>query len=120
MPPTYRCSNTRQITTASPLVNFALFDLVGKLLSPRIRDLGKITLIRNETSTDTVKRYPHAGPLLSARWNEDLIAECWPDLLRMVGSLKYGQATALPAGTFPTSCWPTSPRHTARTSTSSA
>ncbi|MGI5490344.1 Tn3 family transposase [Microtetraspora malaysiensis] len=44
--------------------------------------------------TDTVKRYPHAGPLLSARWNEDLITECWPDLLRMAGSLKYGQATA--------------------------
>ncbi|MGN9847055.1 Tn3 family transposase [Nonomuraea sp. H19] len=67
---------------------------MGKLLSPRIRDLGKITLIRDETPTETVKRYPHAGPLLSARWNEDLIAECWPDLLRMAGSLKYGQATA--------------------------
>ncbi|MFI7153487.1 Tn3 family transposase [Nonomuraea sp. NPDC050022] len=36
------------------LINFALFDLVGKLLSPRIRDLGKITLIRDETPTDTV------------------------------------------------------------------
>ncbi|MEU4409076.1 Tn3 family transposase [Streptosporangium sp. NPDC023963] len=76
------------------LINFALFDLVGKLLSPRIRDLGKITLIRDETPTETVKRYPHAGPLLSARWNEELITECWPDLLRMAGSLKYGQATA--------------------------
>ncbi|MFI9597714.1 Tn3 family transposase [Nonomuraea sp. NPDC052265] len=74
------------------LINFALFDLVGKLLSPRIRDLGKITLIRDETPTDTVKRYPHAGPLLSTRRNEDLITECWP----------------------------TSPRRTARTSTSSA
>ncbi|MFG1967332.1 Tn3 family transposase, partial [Nonomuraea sp. NPDC049028] len=39
-------------------------------------------------------REAHAGPLLSARWNEDLITECWPDLLRMAGSLKYGQATA--------------------------
>ncbi len=28
------------------LANFALFDLVGKQLSPRIRDLGKITLYR--------------------------------------------------------------------------
>ena len=26
------------------MVNFALFDLVGKALTPRIRDLGKITL----------------------------------------------------------------------------
>ena len=40
------------------------------------------------------KLYPHAGPLLSARWNEDLVADCWSDLLRMAGSLKYGQATA--------------------------
>ena len=28
------------------LANFALFDLVGLQLSPRIRDLGKITLYR--------------------------------------------------------------------------
>ena len=42
----------------------------------------------------TGKLYPHAGPLLSARWNEDLVAGCWSDLLRMAGSLKYGQATA--------------------------
>ena len=27
------------------LINFALFDLVGKALTPRIRDLGKITLV---------------------------------------------------------------------------
>jgi TnpA family transposase len=68
------------------LVNFALFDLVGKLLSPRIRDLGKITLIRDDTPTEITKRYPHAGPLLSARWDEDLIADCWDDLLRTVTS----------------------------------
>jgi TnpA family transposase len=81
------------------LINFALFDLVGKVLSPRIRDLGKITLIRDDTPTATTARYPHAGPLLAARWNEALIEECWPDLLRMADSLKadslkYGQATA--------------------------
>ncbi len=76
------------------LVNFALFDLVGKLLSPRIRDLGKITLVRDDTPTEITKRYPHAGPLLGARWNEDLVAGCWDDLLRMGGSLKYGQASA--------------------------
>lgn len=76
------------------LINFALFDLVGKHLSPRIRDLGKITLCRDVTPTEATKRYPHAGPLLGARWNEDLITECWPDLLRMAGSLKYGEATA--------------------------
>jgi TnpA family transposase len=39
-------------------------------------------------------RYPHAGPLLTDRLNTDLIVDVWPDLLRMVGSLKLGEATA--------------------------
>ena len=51
-------------------------------------------MVRDDTPTGTGKLYPHAGPLLSARWNEDLVADCWSDLLRMAGSLKYGQATA--------------------------
>src|SRR5260370_19672701 len=76
------------------LINFALFDLVGKVLSPRIRDLGKITMIRDDTPAEIVRLYPHAGPLLGARWNEGLVADCWPGLLRMAGWLKYGQATA--------------------------
>ena len=33
-------------THGATLANFALFDLVGMQLSPRIRDLGKITLCR--------------------------------------------------------------------------
>jgi TnpA family transposase len=76
------------------LVNFALFDLVGMQLSPRIRDLGNITMVRNDTPTVTSQRYRHAGPLLTARWNEGLVRDCWDDLLRMAASLKYGQATA--------------------------
>ena len=76
------------------LINFALFDLVGKVLSPRVRDLGKIAMIRDDTPAAITSQYPHAGPLLSARWNENLVEACWPDLLRMAGSLKYGQATA--------------------------
>ncbi|MGH3180816.1 MAG: transposase, partial [Streptosporangiaceae bacterium] len=76
------------------LINFALFDLVGKVLSPRVRDLGKITLVRDGAPAEMARLYPHAGPLLGARWNEDLVAGCWGDLLRMGGSLKYGQATA--------------------------
>ncbi|WP_318528368.1 Tn3 family transposase [Nonomuraea gerenzanensis] len=81
-------------THGATLINFALFDLVGKALTPRLRDLTRVTLVRDETPTEIAKRYPHAGPLLGARWNEDLVAGCWPDLLRMAGSLKYGQATA--------------------------
>jgi Tn3 transposase DDE domain len=88
--------NPSSSVNANPttLINFALFDLVGKVLSPRIRDLGKITLCRDNTPTELAKLYPHAGPLLGTRWNEDLVADCWPGLLRMAGSLKYGQATA--------------------------
>ena len=52
----------------------------GKVLSPPIRDLDKITLFRDETPAEAVRRYPHAGLLLGARWNEDLIAGCRPDL----------------------------------------
>jgi hypothetical protein len=61
---------------------------------PRIRDLGKITLCRDDTPTVINARYPHAGPLLSTRLNTDLIVDTWPDLLRMAGLLKFGEATA--------------------------
>jgi TnpA family transposase len=81
-------------THGATLINFGLFDLVGKALTPRMRDLRKITLVRDDTPAEIGKRYPHAGPLLAARWNEDLISDCWSDLLRMGGSLKYGQASA--------------------------
>ena len=46
---------------------------MGKALTPRMRDLTKITLVRDDTPTEIGKLYPHAGPLLAARWNEDLI-----------------------------------------------
>ena len=81
-------------THGATLINFGLFDLVGKALTPRMRDLTKITLVRDDTPTETARKYPHAGPLLAARWNEDLVSGCWSDLLRMGGSLKYGQASA--------------------------
>ena len=81
-------------THGATLINFGLFDLVGKALTPRMRDLTKVTLVRDATPAQIGKLYPHAGPLLAARWNEDLISDCWPDLLRMGGSLKYGQASA--------------------------
>ncbi|HET6193347.1 MAG TPA: hypothetical protein VFE59_40810 [Trebonia sp.] len=38
--------------------------------APRIRDLGKITMVRDSTPADTARLYPHVGPVLSARWNE--------------------------------------------------
>ena len=101
LPITEHATDTHGVT----FVNFALFDLVGLLLSPRIRDLGKITLCRTDTPRNMAARFPHAGPLLTVRLNEDLIASCWDDLLRVAGSLKFGQAAAegkpRPRGHFP-------------------
>ncbi|GAA3466526.1 hypothetical protein GCM10018965_010780 [Nonomuraea roseola] len=81
-------------TYGATLVNFGLFDLVGKALTPRIRDLGKITMLRVDNPNATNVLYPHAGPLLADRWNEDLIRGTYDDMLRMAGSLKFGEATA--------------------------
>jgi TnpA family transposase len=90
LPITEHATDTHGVT----LVNFALFDLVGLQLSPRIRDLGKITLYRTGPNADFVRAYGNAGPLLTRRLDTDLIAEHWDDLLRLAGSLKFGHATA--------------------------
>ncbi len=90
LPITEHATDTHGVT----LVNFGLFDLVGKQLSPRIRDLGKITLYRMGAKGDCEERFPKAGPLLTKKANLDLIADHWDDLLRLAGSLKYGHATA--------------------------
>ena len=81
-------------THGATLANFALFDLVGLQLSPRIRDLGKITLYRTGPRADFAARYPSAGHLLTRRLNEDLITGMWDDLLRVAASVKGGHATA--------------------------
>jgi TnpA family transposase len=76
------------------LINFALFDLVAKQLSPRIRDLGKITLYRTDTAAAINERYPKTGPLLTRRLNTELIVEHWDDMLRLAASVKFGHAPA--------------------------
>ena len=78
-------------THGATLANFALFDLVGKQLSPRIRDLGKITLYRTGPTADFLDQYPRAGPLLTRRLNTDLITAMWDDLLR-VAAVGAGRA----------------------------
>ena len=62
-------------------------------LSPRIRDLGKITLYRTGPRAEFAARYPSAGRLLSRRLNEDLITDMWDDLLRVAASVKGGHAS---------------------------
>lgn len=81
-------------THGATLANFALFDLVGKQLSPRIRDLGKITLYRTGPAQQFVARHPLAGPLLTRRLNTELITDRWDDLLRVAASVHGGHATA--------------------------
>jgi TnpA family transposase len=90
LPITEHATDTHGVT----LVNFALFDLLGMQLSPRIRDLGKITLYRPVSRAEAEARFPHAGGLLTRKLNLDLIAEHYDDLLRLAGSLKFGHATA--------------------------
>jgi hypothetical protein len=80
-------------THGATLANFALFDLAGLQLSPRIRDLGKITLYRTGPRADCAARYPSSGHLLTRRLNEDLITGMWDDLLRVAASVKGGHAT---------------------------
>jgi TnpA family transposase len=90
IPVTEHATDTHGVT----LVNFGLFDLLGLQLSPRIRDLGKITLYRAGSRAQVEADFPHTGPLLTRKLNTDLIAEHYDDLLRLAGSLKFGHATA--------------------------
>lgn len=90
IPVTEHTTGTHGVT----LVNFALFDLLGLQLSPRIRDLGEITLYRTGPESQASAAFPLAGPLLTRRANTELIAAHWDDLLRLAGSLKFGHATA--------------------------
>ncbi|GAB2719059.1 Tn3 family transposase [Arthrobacter bambusae] len=90
IPITEHATDTHGVT----LVNFALFDLLGLQLSPRIRDLGKITLTRMGSRAQVEADYPNAGSLLTRKLNTELIAEHYDDLLRVAGSLKFGHATA--------------------------
>jgi TnpA family transposase len=90
LPITEHTTDTHGVT----LVNIGLFDLLGMQLSPRIRDLGRITLYRPGARAEAESRFPHAGPLLTRKLNLDLIAEHYDDLLRLAGSLKFGHATA--------------------------
>ncbi|WP_194909560.1 Tn3 family transposase [Catenulispora rubra] len=90
LPITEHATDTHGVT----LVNFGLFDLVGLQLSPRIRDLGKVTLYRTGPRAQAVSQWPIGGHLLTRRLNQDLVTEHWDDLLRLAGSVKFGQATA--------------------------
>src|SRR5690606_21599618 len=65
LPITEHATDTHGVT----LVNFGLFDLLGMQLSPRIRDLGRITLYRPGPRAQAEARFPHAGPLMTRKAN---------------------------------------------------
>ena len=69
---------------------FALFDLLGLVFSPRIRDLGDQQLYRMSREV----RYLHLEPLLKGTIRKDRLLEMWDELLRVAGSLKLGWVTA--------------------------
>lgn len=75
------------------LATFALFDLVGLKLSPRIAKLADKPRWRPHAPSH-YGRWPLAGPLLAERAQVDLIAEHWDELARVGGSLKLGYVSA--------------------------
>lgn len=75
------------------LATFALFDLVGLRLSPRIAKLTEAQLWRPHPAGH-YQRWPQAGSLLRNHAQVDQIAEHWDDLLRIAGSLKQGYVSA--------------------------
>jgi TnpA family transposase len=75
------------------LVTFAMFNLVGKQLSPRIAKLTEKPLWRGHPASHYA-RWPLAGPLLANHAQVDVIDERWDDLLRVGASLKLGYVSA--------------------------
>ena len=81
-------------TAAQTLATFAIFNLAGLQFSPRIRGIGRLQLCRLGTGTDWRAQYLHAGPPLTQPIQTQLIADHWNDPLRLLGSMKFGYATA--------------------------
>ena len=75
------------------LATFALFDLVGKQLSPRIAKIIDKPLWRPHAASHYTQ-WPLAGPLLAAHAQIELIDEHWDELARIAGSLKLGYVSA--------------------------
>lgn len=90
LPITEHATDTHGVT----LVDFALLDLVGMQLSPRIRDLGEITLYRMDARREVNAAWPTAGPLLTQKISFASVEEHWDDLLRLSGSITFGHAIA--------------------------
>lgn len=69
---------------------FALFDLLGLIFSPRIRDLGDQQIYR----TNGFSKYKQLEPVIHGNINLDRILQNWDDMLRVAASIKLGWVTA--------------------------
>jgi TnpA family transposase len=70
---------------------FGLFELVGRLFSPRLRDLpGQVLYPMNERQ----KKSPVGWLLRGRRIRRELIERCWDDMHRVAASLQEGTVTA--------------------------
>ncbi|MCP3990373.1 MAG: Tn3 family transposase, partial [Actinomycetia bacterium] len=80
-------------THGQTLLTFALFDLVGLRLSPRIARLTKQRLWRSQPKAH-YRRWPTAGPLLAHPLQTEIIERHWDDLLRIAWSIRTGHVSA--------------------------
>ncbi|MDH5372285.1 MAG: Tn3 family transposase [Acidimicrobiia bacterium] len=80
-------------THGQTLLTFALFDLVGLRLSPRIAKPTKQRLWRPHPPSH-YRQWPTAGLLLAHPVQTGLIDQHWDDLLRIAWSIKTGHVTA--------------------------
>ena len=80
-------------THGQTLLTFALFDLVGLRLSPRIAKLTQQRLWRPHPPSH-YHRWPQAGPLLAHPVQTQLIDQHWDDLLRIGRSVTSGHVSA--------------------------
>lgn len=80
-------------THGQMLATFALFNLVGKQLSPRVAKLTEKPLWRPH-SVGHYARWPLAGPLLANHAQVDVVEQQWEELLRVAGSLQLGYVSA--------------------------
>ena len=80
-------------THGQTLLTFALFDLVGLRLSPRIAKLAQQRLWRPHPPS-YYQPWPLAGPLLAHPVQIHVIEQHWDDLLRLGRSVKSGHVSA--------------------------
>ena len=80
-------------THGQTLATFALFDLCGYRLSPRIAKLTNRQLWRPNRAGHYTG-WDHAGPLLQHHAQIDVLERHWDDSLRIAGSLREGTVSA--------------------------